>query len=96
VKRRLGSVKCLGLSCLGCRLTGLVSEISGKSTHVQSVDWLNLLWAGLFDTGSASGTLIPLVPVKQRAVWFLFSVCWRLCFIVYAVSYGFDTLVCLS
>jgi hypothetical protein len=73
------SVKCLGLSCLGCRLSGLVSEISGKSTHVLSVDWLNLLWAGLFDTGSASGTLIPLVPVKQRAAWFLFFVCWRLC-----------------
>jgi hypothetical protein len=65
------SVKCFGLSCLGCRLTGLVSEISGKSTHVLSVDWLNLLWAGLINTGSASGTLIPLVPVKRMAAWFL-------------------------
>jgi hypothetical protein len=68
------SVKCLGLSCLGCRLTGLVSEISGKSTHVLSVDWLNLLWAGLSDTGSASGTLIPSVPVRQGlGLWLVWS-----------------------
>jgi hypothetical protein len=74
----------------------LVSKITGKSTPVLYVDWLTLLWAGLFDSGNASGTLIPLVPVKQRAAWPFFYVCRGLCLLFMLLYMVLDTLVCFS